>query len=371
MTTEGPRVLTRRELNRATLARQHLLARVRMPALDMVEQLAGLQAQHPMSSYFTLWTRIADFDPDELVRLMTGREVVRIALMRSTIHTVSAADCLAWRPLIAPVLDRMTRSSHGKGFAAADPEELLRIGREFIDEKPRTFAEVGAFLGARWPDAKPNDLAQALRAWAPLVQVPPRGLWGRSGAVAHTTAEHWLGRTVDDDPSVDAMVLRYLAALGPASVKDVQVWCGLTRLKPVLERLRPQLVTFRDEAGRELFDLPDAPRPDADTPAPVRFIADFDNLTLSHDDRSRVATKEWMRWNMAQLNMLYGGVLVDGFYRAAWRIERTKDTATLVVHSGPEPEDALKPARDEIEAEGRALLAFAAADRDNHEIAYA
>ncbi|OPC76921.1 hypothetical protein B4N89_40715 [Embleya scabrispora] len=371
MTTERARVLSRRELNRATLARQHLLKRVSIPALEMVEHLAGLQAQHPTSSYYTLWTRIAGFDPAELVDLMTGRQVVRIALMRSTIHTVSAADCLAWRPLIDPVLERMTKGAHGKGYAAADRDELIRIGRAFVEEQPRTFAEVGAYLGEKWPDAQPPALAQALRAWAPLVQVPPRGLWGRSGAIAHTTSDVWLGKPLDADPSIDAMVLRYLAALGPASVKDVQVWCGITRLKPVLERLRPRLVVFRDEAGRELFDLPDAPRPDADVPAPVRFLADFDNLLLSHDDRTRVISKEWHQWRLSQGNMLWGGLLVDGFGRAAWRIERTSETATLLISSGPEPKDALKAHRADIEAEAAHLLAFAAADQDKHEIVYA
>jgi hypothetical protein len=371
MTTESTRVLSLRELNRATLARQHLLERVAMPARDMVAHLAGLQAQHPMSSYYTLWTRIADFDPQELVTLMTDRDVVRIVMMRSTIHTLTADDCLTWRPLITPVIDRMTKTSHGKGYGSADKDELIRIGREFVDEKPRTFAEVGAFLGARWPDAQPSALAQALRAWVPLVQVTPRGLWGRSGAVAHTTAEHWLGREQAADPSLDDVVLRYLAALGPASVKDFQVWSGLTRTKPVFERLRPQLAVFRDENGRELFDLPEAPRPDADTPAPVRFLADFDNIFLSHEDRSRVVTREWQQWGLDQGNMLWGGLLVDGVGRAAWRIERTKDTATLLISSGPEPKDALKAQRAAIEAEAAKLMAFAATDRDKHDIVYA
>lgn len=369
MTTQ--RVLGPRELNRALLARQHLLGRVRMPARDMVRHLAGLQAQHPTSSYFTLWTRIADFDPQELSDLMTDRTVLRIALMRSTIHTVTADDCLAWRPLLLPAMERMFATSHLRATAGADREELAALGRAFVEEKPRTFAEVGAYLGARWPDAEPTALAAALRTWAPLAQVPPRGLWGRSGPVAHTTAEHWLGRPLDADPRIDEMVLRCLAALGPMTAKDVQVWSGLTRLAPVLERLRPRLAVFRDEQGRDLFDLPDAPRPDPETPAPVRFVADFDNITLSHDDRTRVITRDWQKWRLAQGNKLWGSVLVDGFVRGAWRIERTKGTATLLVTSGPEAADAVAADRDEIEAEGRELLAFAAQDRDTHDVVFA
>lgn len=371
MTTHRPRVLGLRELNRALLARQHLLTRVPVSARDMVHRLAGLQAQHPTSSYFTLWARIADFDPQELAGLMTDRAVVRIALMRSTIHTVTADDCLAWRPLLLPAMERMFATTHLRATAGADRDELTALGRAFIEEKPRTFAEAGAYLGEHWPDAEPAALAAALRTWAPLVQVPPRGLWGRSGPVAHTTAEHWLGRPLDAEPQLDAMVLRCVAALGPVTAKDVQVWSGLTRLAPVLERLRPRLVTFRDEQGRELFDLPDAPRPDAETPAPVRFLADFDNITLSHDDRARVITRAWQQWRLTQGNKLWGSVLVDGFVRGAWRIERTKDTATLLVESGPEPADAVAADRDAIEAEGRALLAFAARDRDKHDIAFA
>ncbi|UGQ14084.1 winged helix DNA-binding domain-containing protein [Yinghuangia sp. ASG 101] len=365
------RVLGHRELNRALLARQHLLSRVRMPALDMVRHLAGLQAQHPTSSYFTLWARLADFDPQELAGLMTDRKVLRIALMRSTIHTVTADDSLAWRPLLLPVMERMFTTSHLRATADADRDELTALGRAFIEEKPRTFAEVGAYLGERWPDAQPTALAAALRTWAPLVQVPPRGLWGRSGPVAHTTAEHWLGRPLDTAPAVDDMVLRCLAALGPMTAKDVQVWSGLTRLAPVLEGLRPRLVAFRDERGRELFDLPDAPRPDPETPAPVRFIADFDNITLSHDDRTRVISRAWQKWRLGQGSKLWGSVLVDGFVRGAWRVERTKDTATLLVASGPEPTGAIASHRDELEAEGGRLLGFAAQDRDKHDIAFA
>ncbi|MGR7002560.1 DNA glycosylase AlkZ-like family protein [Yinghuangia aomiensis] len=226
--------------NRATLARQHLLARVRMPASEMVEHLAGLQAQHPMSSYFTLWTRIEDFDPDELVGLMTSREVVRIALMRGTIHTVTADDCLAWRPIIAPVLERMTRGSHGKGCGSADLDELVRLGREFIEEEPRTFAAVGAYLGERWPDAAPTALAQALRAHALLVQVRRAG---RGDAAAPSRAPPPStgsgGRSRPSRRST-AMVLRYLGAVRPGVRQGaMQVWSGVTWLEPVLDRLRP------------------------------------------------------------------------------------------------------------------------------------
>jgi hypothetical protein len=199
-----------------------------------------------------------------------------------------------------------------------------------------------------WPDADPQALAVAARCRLPLVQVTPRGLWGRSGQVSLTTAEHWLGRPAGEAATPDAVVLRYLAAFGPASVRDMQAWAGLTRLRDAFERLRPRLVTFRDEGGTELFDLPDAPRPDPDTPAPPRFLPEFDNLLLSHADRTRVVPPEY-RGRSWQGNFAYCTLLVDGFLAGLWRLEEH----ALVI----EPFGRLTGAqREEVTAEGERML---------------
>src|ERR671911_1971374 len=260
-------VLGPRELNRATLERQMLLRRRKLSAVEAIEHLVGMQAQAPAPPYVGLWTRLEDFHPDDLACLILERRAVRIALMRNTVHLVSARDCLALRPLMQPVFDRTLYSTranraHLKGV---EIEALVVAGRALLEERPRTAKELGELLREQWPERDAAALARAIRHLVPLVQVPPRGVWGKSGPAAHTTAEAWLGRPLDRDPSLEEMVVRYLGAFGPATVKDAQTWSGLTRLGEVVERLRPRLSTFRDEHGRELFDLPDAPRPDPDT----------------------------------------------------------------------------------------------------------
>ncbi|NTU79948.1 MAG: winged helix DNA-binding domain-containing protein [Chloroflexales bacterium] len=350
-------VLSRRALNRATLARQLLLRRHALSAGDAIIQLVGLQAQTPHSWYLGLWTRLEGFTPDEVVTLLAERQVVRIALMRSTIHLVTADDCLALRPLVQPVIERSTNGAFGQRLAGLDRTELAAAGRALLEVQPLTFSELGRRLAERWPDHDPAALAQAVRAALPLIQVPPRGLWGRSGPIAHTTAEAWLGRPLDAAPSVEPMVLRYLGAFGSASVRDVQTWSGLTRLREVVERLRPQLVTFRDEHGVELFDLPEAPRPDPDTPAPPRFLYDFDNLLLSHADRSRVVTEAYRQQAFPPDGPMPSIVLVDGFTHGTWAIRREGQGATLVI----QPFTPLTDAQAETLAEeGVRLLAFAA-----------
>jgi hypothetical protein len=195
----------------------------------------------------------------------------------------------------------------------------------------------------------------------PLVQVPPRGIWGESGQAIHTTAEAWLGRPLDTGSSLDEMVVRYLGAFGPASVKDVQTWSGLTRLREVAERLRPRLRAFRDEQGRELFDLPDAPRPEPDTPAPPRFLPEFDNLILSYADRTRVISSDYRRAIASRNGMVPATVLVDGFVRGTWKTERTRGKATLVI----EPFESLSEEDlDALTGEGRRLVRFMAEPED-------
>jgi hypothetical protein len=191
----------------------------------------------------------------------------------------------------------------------------------------------------------------------PLVQVPPRGVWGKSGPAAHTTAEAWLGRSLDSDPSLEEMVVRYLGAFGPATVKDAQTWSGLTRLGGMVDRLRPRLLSFRDEHGGEMFDLPDAPRPDPDVPAPPRFLPEFDNLILSHADRTRVIADEYRKAIASKNGMVPATFLVDGFVRGTWKTERSRGKATLLI----EPFEPLaKNDRDALVEEGERLVRFMA-----------
>ncbi|WP_405920391.1 winged helix DNA-binding domain-containing protein [Streptomyces longwoodensis] len=349
-TTSAPvPVLGTRALNRATLERQLLLRRSSSTAAAAVRHLVGLQAQNVKPPYYALAARLDGFAPEALSRLMAGREVVRIVTLRSTIHTHTADDCLTLRPLVQPARDREL-ASFRTGLTGVDLDRLAALTRELVEGEPRTMAQLRAALSTEWPDADPQSLAVAARCRLPLVQVTPRGLWGRSGQVALTTAERWLGRPAGPapEPEPEAVVVRYLAAFGPASVKDMQTWAGLTRLREAFERLRPRLVTFRAEDGTELFDLPDAPRPDPETPAPPRFLPEFDNLLLSHADRTRVVPPAH-RGRHWQGNQAYRTLLVDGFLAGVWKL----DGQALVV----EPFDPLaRRARAEVVEEAERML---------------
>jgi DNA glycosylase AlkZ-like len=352
-------VLGRRALNRALLERQMLSSRRKISAFDAIEHLVGMQAQAPIPPYIGLWTRIDGFDPDELSRLITDRDVVRIALMRNTVHLVSARDCLRLRPLLQTVIERGLYARRAD-IEGVDVEDLASAGRTLLEEQPRTARELGALIEERWPERDPTALARAVRHLLPLVQVPPRGVWGKSGQTTHTTAEAWLGRPLDPTYSPDEMVLRYLGAFGPASVKDAQTWCGLTRLDRVFERLRSSLHSFRDERGKELFDLPEAPRLDPNVPAPPRFLPEFDNLILSHADRTRVIAEEHRKALTSRNGMVPAVVLLDGFVRATWKTERARGRAMLVI----EPFETLcSRDQDALTDEGERLLGFVAEGR--------
>jgi Winged helix DNA-binding domain len=370
MGTSMDQVLSRRALNRATLERQLLLRRRKLPAEEAIEHLVGMQAQAPNPPYVGLWTRLEGFHPDELARLILERRAVRIALMRNTVHLVTARDCLKLRPLVQPVFDRALHANrtHSPGIEGVDIEALVAAGRALLEERPRTAKELGMLLQERWPDRDSASLARAIRHLVPLIQVPPRGVWGKSGQATHTTAEAWLGRPLDPDPSLDEMVVRYLGAFGPATVKDVQTWSGLTRLREVTERLRPHLVIFRDEHGKELFDLPDAPRPEPDTPSPPRFLPEFDNLILSHADRSRIIANDYRKVIASKNGMVPATVLVGGFVRGTWKTERTRGKATLVI----EPFELLpKKDRDALAAEGERLVRFIGEGAEKFEVRFA
>ncbi len=352
-----PTTLSRRALGRALLARQLLLRRSELPVTEAVEHLVGLQAQAPTPPYFALWSRLVGFSPNRLGDLISDRSVVRIVLMRGTIHLVSATDCLALRPLMAPMLERalVGNTTYGKAkLAGLDLAEVAGAARALLEQKPRTMAELRTLLGPQWPDRDPVSLAQTARSLLPLVQVPPRGLWGTGGQPACTTAESWLGRSLDAEPSPERLVQRYLAAFGPATVRDIQAWSGLTRLAEVTDRLGTQLLRLRGEDGVGLLDLPDAPRPEADVPAPVRFLAPFDNALLSHADRSRIMDDDARKVVFASVNgQIPGTVVVDGTVRALWRIQRNQGLCI----------DTIRPLSKRhtsaVTAEGNRLLGFA------------
>ena len=366
--------LDRRALNRALLARQWLLDAPRAAtALEAVEHLVGLQAQDVKAPYFQLWARLADFDPTELSALLEARDAVRIVLMRGTIHLTSARDACLLRPLVQEVITRATDGNWSAGVEGVDRSALAAAGRALVEQEPRTFAQLGALLALRWGDADPPSLAQQVRALVPLVQVPPRGLWRRSGAPAHTSLEHWLGdgRAPATGPAaLDVLVRRYLGAFGPATVADFQKWSGLTRQAGAFAGLRGELVTFIDaETGRELFDLPDAPRPPATTPVRPRLVGPFDNIVLAHADATRVLPAEHRPKVMTQNGLIAGMVLVDGFVAGNWRITTSREQATLTVATFG-PKAYRKKDQSVIARDGDRLLRFAAPEAATREVVF-
>jgi hypothetical protein len=336
-----------------------LLRREPASAMSVVERLVGMQAQVPTDPYTGLWARIDAFDAGELSRDLEERRVVRaVMLMRTTIHLVSARDCIEFRPLLQPVVERQWRySPFARALAGVDIDEVISAGLALLEGQPLSGGEIGKRLAERWPDRDPASLGHAVRWLVPVVQIPPRGLWGRGGQPVLETAERWLGASLSAAPSLDDLVLRYLAAFGPATAKDASTWSWLTGLGEVFERLRPQLATFRDGAGRELFDVPDAPLPDQETPAPVRLLPEFDNILLSHDDRSRMGDidlrgRPW--W--------HGSLLVDGFLAGTWRADRRPGGRTLRLGLYRRLADAELA---DVEAEATRLLAFLAPDAEH------
>jgi hypothetical protein len=378
--------LSHRQLNRATLHRQLLLQRAPRPARDAIEHLAGLQAQAPLAPYVGLWTRLAGFGHADLEDLLTERTVVRAHLMRNTVHLVTASDFLHFRPLFQSLMDRALAGNFGGNLGGVDLTELREAARTVLAEHPLTRTQLAARLSPRWPDRDPASLAYAATHLLHLVQVPPRGLWGQSGQATWLLAATWLNgpapepalasdpawapeparapataRAPDPTPdpaaALEQLVLRYLTAYGPASVNDIQAWSGLSRLREVTDRLGARLRAFTGPDGPELLDLPDAPRPDENVPAPPRFLPEYDNLLLSFADRSRVIRNGRPVPLPPGNGATTGTLLIDGLWEAGWTITRNRDRPALEIR----PFRPLgQPEQDAITAEGRRLLEFAA-----------
>jgi hypothetical protein len=349
-------ILTRRALNRATLARQMLLRREPVKPATALERLAGLQAQAARPPFVGLWSRLDGFRREDLVRAIERQQVVRGTLMRGTLHLVTRTDYVRFRRTLQPMLTAGLRSILRGRMDALDVAGAVAEARAWFDEAPRTFDALRAHLDDRFPGADVRGLAYAVRMELPLLQVPaPAERWAYAARADFAVAETWLGASLAPGDAAEALVVRYLEAFGPAAIADAQTWCGLGGLGTVFEQLRPKLRAFQDERGRELFDLPHAPRPDADEEAPVRFLPEWDNLLLSHADRSRVIA-DAHRPAITTANLrLPGTFLVDGFVAGTWVVERKKKAVTLELRSFSPLQRSVATA---LEEEGEALARF-------------
>ncbi|WP_103339010.1 winged helix DNA-binding domain-containing protein [Amycolatopsis sp. CA-126428] len=338
-----------RALNRALLARQHLLERTAQPVAAVLGHLVGMQAQAPLAPYVGLWTRIPGFRPDELAALITGREAVRASLMRGTVHLVLAEDARILRPLVQRVVASGYTGHFGRRIGDADLGAAAAAGRAWLEERPRTRRQLRDLLAERWPDHDAEALSYAVGYFVPTAQLPPRGVWGATGPATLTTLDGWLGRPLAEKPPIEDVVRRYLRAFGPASVADVQAWSGLTKLREVVEPMG--LRTVRAESGELLYDVEDGLLPDPDTPAPARFLPEYDNVLLAHADRARVLPPGRRVPLPPGNGASRGTLLVDGFSRADWRLH--SDRLEVTAHDRLTAEE-----RAEITAEGERLLQF-------------
>jgi hypothetical protein len=359
--------LSRTRLGRATLARQLLLAREELDPVEAVERLCGLQAQQPKPPFIGLWSRLTGYRREDLHAALHDRTAVRATFLRGTLHLVSAGDYNGLRAALGPVMDDAMRAVRSRA-AGLDLAAVLPVARDLVQQRPRDFNELRALLRDEFPEVNERALGYAVRLHLPLVMVPTRDRWGYPSTAKFTTAEDWLGTPLATEEDPRPLIRRYLAAFGPATAADVQTWSGLKGLKPVLDGMREELSLFRDDRGRDVYDLPDAPRPDAGTPAPPRFLPEFDNLVLAHADRGRILADEHRAEVVTKNLRVKATFLHNGSVAGTWEVTRAKRTATLRLR----PFTAL-PARAlrHLREEGEALLRFAEEDAASFEVVQA
>jgi Winged helix DNA-binding domain len=343
-------VLSTRRLNRALLARQLLLERSSLPLTDVLEQVAGLQAQYAPSAYIGLWSRLRDFRRDQLTEALQDRRAVQATLLRVTIHVVSAGDYPPFTEAIRRARRDWWARATGPELRGVDMEAAAAVVRERLADGPARQAELTVLLTGRgFPRAAWNGVG----LWLDLVRVPPSGTWERRRADLYGLAEDWLGPwKVEEADGLEHLVRRYLAGFGPASLGDLGSWAGLplTLLRPVLERVGTR--RFRDEQGGVLFDLDDAPLPDPETPAPVRFLSTWDANLLVHVRRTQLLPERHRgRIFHVKAPQSFPTFLVDGAVAGTWR---HRDGRVEL-----EPFEPLGPAtRRELDDEAERLAAF-------------
>ena len=359
----GPDVLSARALNRATLARQMLLRRETLKPRVAIERLLCLQAQIARPPFLALWSRLDPFRREDLIAPIDKRELVRSTMMRATIHLMARQDYLAFRPVIQPMLSAGVERIFGD-LEKYDTAKIVAAARACFDANPCNFAELRNHLLKQFPKLDERGMGYIVRMHLPLILMPQAGTdWAWPAQANFVVAESWLGEPVQTDAAAHALALRYLAAFGPASVQDFQNWTGLGAMKTLFDELRPKLRTFRDERGRELFDLPNAPRPSADEEAPVRFLPEYDHVLLGYAERTRIVA-DAHRPALQTKNLIVPAIfLVDGFIAGLWTVDTKKGVARLLV----KPLITLsKPVKVALTDEGARLLKFVEPGAKSH-----
>lgn len=363
MTERHAEILSREELSRMTLQRQRLFGPALVSDIELTEHLVGLQAQNPWSWYVGFFRRADDARPQTVSTHLAERKVVRMSAMRSTIHLMTPSDAASLRSHTQVVHDRTLASGFGRDLRDVHLESVLGEAKELLEAEPRTLKDLGTELNRRRPGIRPGSLAMAARFLLPLVQVVPRGQWGRSGPVAYTTLDRWVGAQVEPRASMAEIVLRYLASFGPASVMDFQAWSGLTKCRTHFEGLSDVLTVFQSHDGQILYDVRTADRPSLGVQLPIRFLYDYDNLLLAYRDRTRFITPRYIDVQRELDGTTLQAVLVHGRTAAMWKHHVHNDTITITVS----PLEILAATDlDEVENEAMSLARWLEPQRAPH-----